>query len=83
MPIQVIDTRRLSPEENLWLRDLDNRLDAAETDRITAKIYKLEKAVQIGAYLDADVIEWLQSGGAGYQTRMNAILREAMLHSVS
>ena len=53
LPIQVINTRRLSPEENLWLRDLDNRLDAAETRRITAEIYKLEKAVQVGAYLDA------------------------------
>jgi uncharacterized protein (DUF4415 family) len=37
----------------------------------------------VNARLDADVVEWLQSGGPGYQTRMNAILREAMLHSVS
>ena len=35
----------------------------------------------INVRLDADVIEWLQSGGKGYQTRMNAILREAMLKS--
>jgi uncharacterized protein (DUF4415 family) len=34
----------------------------------------------VNVQLDADVIEWLQSGGKGYQTRMNAILREAMLH---
>ena len=53
MSIQVIDTRRLSSEENLWLRDLDNRLDAAETGRITAEIYKLGKAARIGAYLYA------------------------------
>jgi uncharacterized protein (DUF4415 family) len=33
--------------------------------------------------LDADVIEWLKSKGSGYQTRMNAILREAMIRSVS
>ncbi|MDR2517401.1 MAG: BrnA antitoxin family protein [Spirochaetaceae bacterium] len=37
----------------------------------------------VNVRLDADVIEWLQSSGKGYQTRMNAILREAMLHSVS
>jgi uncharacterized protein (DUF4415 family) len=36
----------------------------------------------VNVRLDADVIEWLQSAGRGYQTRMNAILREAMLHSV-
>ena len=36
----------------------------------------------VNVRLDADVLEWLQSAGRGYQTRMNTILREAMLHSV-
>jgi len=36
----------------------------------------------VNVRLDADIIEWLQSTGKGYQTRMNSILREAMLHSV-
>ena len=53
MPIQIIDTRRLSSGENLWLRDLDNRLDAAEIGRITAEIHRLGKATRIGAYLYA------------------------------
>ena len=35
----------------------------------------------VNVRLDADVVEWLQGEGKGYQTRMNAILREAMLHS--
>jgi uncharacterized protein (DUF4415 family) len=29
--------------------------------------------------LDADVLAWLRSQGPGYQTRLNAILRRAML----
>ncbi len=29
--------------------------------------------------VDTDVLAWLQSKGKGYQTRINAILREAML----
>jgi len=29
--------------------------------------------------LDMDVLAWLKSQGRGYQTRMNAILRDAML----
>lgn len=29
--------------------------------------------------MDSDVLEWLKSQGKGYQTRMNAILRDAML----
>jgi uncharacterized protein (DUF4415 family) len=28
--------------------------------------------------LDADILAWLKSGGKGYQTRINAILRKAM-----
>jgi uncharacterized protein (DUF4415 family) len=35
--------------------------------------YKLIKKT-VNVRLDADVIEWLQSGGRGYQGRMNAIL---------
>jgi len=27
LPIQIIDNRKLSEEENIWLKDLDNRLD--------------------------------------------------------
>jgi uncharacterized protein (DUF4415 family) len=31
------------------------------------------------ARIDSDVLLWLKSYGKGYQTRLNAILREAML----
>ena len=47
--------------------------------RNMANYRPIKKTVNVR--LDADVIEWLQSAGKGYQTRMNAILREAMLHS--
>ena len=49
--------------------------------RNMANYKPIKKTVNVR--LDADVIEWLQSGGRGYQTRMNAILREAMLNSAS
>ena len=29
--------------------------------------------------IDADVMQWLKAQGKGYQTRMNEILRDAML----
>lgn len=32
--------------------------------------------------IDADVLAWLKSQGKGYQARMNAILREAMIRSL-
>ena len=47
--------------------------------RNMANYKPIKKTVNVR--LDADVIEWLQSAGRGYQTRMNSILREAMLHS--
>jgi uncharacterized protein (DUF4415 family) len=28
--------------------------------------------------LDADVLAWLKNGGRGYQTRLNALLRQLM-----
>lgn len=34
---------------------------------------------QLTVRIDADVIEWLKSQGQGYQGRLNAILRAAML----
>ena len=33
--------------------------------------------------LDADVLSWLRAKGKGYQTRINAILREAMMREGS
>ena len=47
--------------------------------RNMANYRPIKKAVNVR--LDADIIEWLQSAGKGYQTRMNTILREAMLSS--
>ncbi len=32
--------------------------------------------------VDADVLLWLKSQGKGYQTRINAILREAMMRAL-
>jgi len=36
---------------------------------------------QITARVDADVLDWLKGQGRGYQSRLNAILRQAMLQS--
>jgi uncharacterized protein (DUF4415 family) len=34
---------------------------------------------QLTVRIDADVLEWLKSQGKGYQSRLNDILRDAML----
>jgi uncharacterized protein (DUF4415 family) len=38
---------------------------------------------QLTVRIDADVLEWLKSQGKGYQRRLNAILRAAMLDQKS
>jgi len=53
LPIQIIDNRKLSEEENIWLKDLYNKLEPSEKRRITTEIYRLgkDKADRIKAYL--------------------------------
>jgi hypothetical protein len=52
IPIQIIDSRRLSADENIWLKDLDNRLGAAEMREITAEALRRGKVARIKAYFD-------------------------------
>jgi len=44
------------------------------------RLYKPKKQI-IQLRIDADVLDWLKHESPGYQTRANAILREAMLNS--
>ena len=37
--------------------------------------------ISITCKLDADIVAWLKQGGKGYQTRLNAILRQVMAHA--
>jgi hypothetical protein len=63
LPIQIIDSRRLSADENLWLKSLSNELNLLEVDQISTEIARQDKATQIAAYRDvvvranADVIQ--------------------------
>jgi hypothetical protein len=53
LPIQIINSRRLSAEENLWLKSLSNQLDISGFSRISEEISRLGKAARIAAYVDA------------------------------
>jgi uncharacterized protein (DUF4415 family) len=37
---------------------------------------------QLTVRLDADVVAWLRRQGRGYQTRLNKVLRKAMLEDI-
>lgn len=47
------------------------------TSTVVGKFYRpIKKSITVR--LDADVIAWLKSGGRGYQTRANKMLRSLM-----
>ena len=52
LPIQIIDSRKLSEEENLWLRDLRYKLAPQEIRRVFAEISRQGKTARVRAYLD-------------------------------
>ena len=56
LPIQIINSRRLSAEENLWLKALSNRLNSLEYLRVHSKIYRQVKAEHVRAYLYAIIL---------------------------
>lgn len=45
------------------------------------QVIPIKKAISIK--LDADVLEYYKSGGKGYQTRINAVLRQEMLRETA
>lgn len=47
-------------------------------DALRGRFYKPTKT-STTVRIDSDVLAWLRSQGPGYQTRLNAILRRAML----
>lgn len=65
----------------------DSEIDFSDIPELTEKFW--QNAVkglfyrplkeQVTVRLDSDILAWLKKKGAGYQTRMNALLRAAML----
>src|SRR5260221_10938540 len=69
----------------------DGEIDTSDTPELTEKFwlnavrnpfYRPVKQ-QLTLRLDADIIAWLRRQGRGYQTRANALLRDAMLGDLS
>ncbi|MEE7535153.1 BrnA antitoxin family protein [Klebsiella huaxiensis] len=56
--------------------------DEQWSDAVRGKFYRPLKT-QASVRIDADVMEWLKRPGKGYQTRLNAILREAMIRDLN
>lgn len=83
-PEQLEELRRLAalPDDQIDLSDLPELTPEQLARMERGRFYRPIKQ-QITARLDADVLAWLKAGGSGYQTRMNAILRQAMLDELT
>jgi uncharacterized protein (DUF4415 family) len=63
-------------DENIDYSDIPQRTDWSGA--VVGRFYRPIKT-PLTVRVDVDVLAWLRSKGAGYQTRLNRILRDAML----
>lgn len=66
------------PDSEIDYSDIPPLGDAFWKSAIRNPFYKPTKQATT-VRIDADVLLWLKSTGKGYQTRINAILRDAMM----
>lgn len=70
MPDEQIDYSDIPPlDDSFWQKAVQN------------PFYKPVKTLTT-LRVDSDVLAWLKRQGRGYQTRMNDILRQAMVHDL-
>ncbi|NHB97915.1 BrnA antitoxin family protein [Photorhabdus stackebrandtii] len=81
----------LTDEQKSRLKQLadmaDSQINTSDTPELRLELWskgergKFYKPIKTATTvrIDSDVIYWLKSQGKGYQTRINAILRDAML----
>ena len=67
------------PDDEIDTSDIPELTETQLADMARPEHFRPVKK-QITARVDADVLAWLKSQGKGYQSRMNAILRQAMLN---
>ncbi|MDD5065240.1 MAG: BrnA antitoxin family protein [Phycisphaerae bacterium] len=69
------------PDELIDLSDIPEAKGNAWKNAMPGEFFRPIKK-QVTIRLDSDVLAWLQSTGAGYQTRLNQLLRDAMRQSL-
>ncbi|HIU37298.1 MAG TPA: BrnA antitoxin family protein [Candidatus Aphodousia faecigallinarum] len=79
-PMTEEERRRLLDirDEDIDYSDIAQIPDNFADEAVRGLLYRpVKKSISIR--IDADVLIWLKSQGKGYQTRINTILRQAML----
>jgi len=85
---------RLSAKQKRELEELaampDSSIDFSDIPPLTEKFWKnairnpwyRPRKQQVTLRIDADVLAWLRRGGKGYQSRLNSLLRNAMIEQL-
>jgi uncharacterized protein (DUF4415 family) len=71
----------VKPEHEIDFSDIPQTSQGDWNGAQRGRFYRPLKK-QLTVRVDADVLEWLKSQGSGYQSRLNRILRQAMLEDV-
>ena len=66
------------PDSEIDTSDAPELPESVWANAVRGRFYRPVKEA-VSLRLDADVLAWLKKDGAGYQTRVNKILRERML----
>lgn len=70
------------PDSEIDYSDIPELTEKFWQNAVRGRFYRPMKE-QVTVRLDADVLAWLKEKGAGYQTRMNALLRSAMVSELA
>ncbi len=73
-----IEALKNMPESEIDTSDLPVLPPEKWANAVVGKFYRPIKR-PIALRLDADIIDWLKAQGAGYQSRINGILRREMV----
>jgi uncharacterized protein (DUF4415 family) len=80
--IKRLVTLRARPDSEIDYSDIPPLTEKFWRNAIPNPFYRPVKK-QLTVRLDADVIAWLRKQGKGYQTRLNGLLRAAMLREAA
>ena len=71
------------PDSEIDLSDIPEWTEADFARAVRGLFYHRPTKSQLTVRLDNDLLAWLKAKGPGYQTRINAILRRAMLRDIA
>ena len=69
------------PDSEIDFSDIPQLKEEFWANAVRNPFYRPVKQ-QLTVRLDADVVAWLRLQGKGYQTRLNSVLREAMIEDL-